>query len=187
MKTIQFEIDQDGIAVLTIDLPHQTMNVLDPIFMEELETSIDRILSEESIVGAVLTTGKKDFMAGADLRMIQDLIASAKTSDVETVYEGAIRFNRIFRKMETGGHPAKALSKSAAFAKPIVAATRGLSLGGGFELALACHYRVATPEAKFGLPEVKVGLLPGGGGGPSVSRVLLGFKLRFNLSRPERT
>ena len=85
MKTIQFEIDQDGIAVLTIDLPHQTMNVLDPIFMEELETSIDRILSEESIVGAVLTTGKKDFMAGADLRMIQDLIASAKTSDVETV------------------------------------------------------------------------------------------------------
>ena len=119
MKTIQFEIGQDGIAVLTIDLPHQTMNVLDPIFMEELETSIDRILGEESIVGAVLTTGKKDFMAGADLRMIQDLIASAKTSDVETVYEGAIRFNRIFRKMETGGHPAKALSKSAAFAKPI--------------------------------------------------------------------
>ena len=172
MKTIQFEIDQDGIAVLTIDLPHQTMNVLDPIFMEELETSIDRILGEESIVGAVLTTGKKDFMAGADLRMIQDLIASAKTSDVETVYEGAIRFNRIFRKMETGGHPAKALSKSAAFAKPIVAATRGLSLGGGFELALACHYRVATPEAKFGLPEVKVGLLPGGGGTQRLPRLV---------------
>ena len=172
MKTIQFEIDQDGIAVLTIDLPHQTMNVLDPIFMEELETSIDRILGEESIVGAVLTTGKKDFMAGADLRMIQDLIASAKTSDVETVYEGAIRFNRIFRKMETGGHSAKALSKSAAFAKPIVAATRGLSLGGGFELALACHYRVATPEAKFGLPEVKVGLLPGGGGTQRLPRLV---------------
>ena len=172
MKTIQFEIGQDGIAVLTIDLPHQTMNVLDPIFMEELETSIDWILGEESIVGAVLTTGKKDFMAGADLRMIQDLIASAKTSDVETVYEGAIRFNRIFRKMETGGHPAKALSKSAAFAKPIVAATRGLSLGGGFELALACHYRVATPEAKFGLPEVKVGLLPGGGGTQRLPRLV---------------
>lgn len=172
MKTIQFEIDQDGIAVLTIDLPHQTMNVLDPIFMEELEASIDRVLSEESIVGAVLTTGKKDFMAGADLRMIQDLIANAKTSDVEAVYEGAIRFNRIFRKMETGGNSAKALSKSAAFAKPIVAATRGLSLGGGFELALACHYRVATPEAKFGLPEVKVGLLPGGGGTQRLPRLV---------------
>ena len=172
MKTIQFEIDQDGIAVLTIDLPHQTMNVLDPIFMEELEASIDRVLSEERIVGAVLTTGKKDFMAGADLRMIQDLIANAKTSDVEAVYEGAIRFNRIFRKMETGGNSAKALSKSAAFAKPIVAATRGLSLGGGFELALACHYRVATPEAKFGLPEVKVGLLPGGGGTQRLPRLV---------------
>ena len=172
MKTIQFEIDQDGIAVLTIDLPHQTMNVLDPIFMEELETSIDRILGEESIVGAVLTTGKKDFMAGADLRMIQDLIASAKTSDVETVYEGAIRFNRIFRKNGNRRASRKALSKSAAFAKPIVAATRGLSLGGGFELALACHYRVATPEAKFGLPEVKVGLLPGGGGTQRLPRLV---------------
>ena len=63
MKTIQFEIDQDGIAVLTIDLPHQTMNVLDPIFMEELETN-DRILGEESIVGAVLTTGKKTLWLG---------------------------------------------------------------------------------------------------------------------------
>ena len=172
MKTIQFEVDADGIAVLTIDLPHQTMNVLDPIFMEELETSIDRVLSENAIVGAVLTTGKKDFMAGADLRMIQELIQNAKSSDVDAVYEGAIRFNRIFRKMETGGHSAKALSKSAAFAKPIVAATRGLSLGGGFELALACHHRFATPDAKFGLPEVKVGLLPGGGGTQRLPRLV---------------
>ena len=172
MKTIQFEIDAEGIAVLTIDLPHQSMNVLDPIFMEELEASVDRILGEDAIIGAVLTTGKKDFMAGADLRMIQELIAGAKGSDVDAVYEGAIRFNRLFRKMETGGHPAKALSKSSAFAKPIVAATRGLSLGGGFELALACHHRVATADAKFGLPEVKVGLLPGGGGTQRLPRLV---------------
>ena len=75
MKTIQFEIGQDGIAVLTIDLPHQTMNVLDPIFMEELETSIDRILGEESIVGAVLTTGEERLYGWGRSENDQDLIA----------------------------------------------------------------------------------------------------------------
>ena len=135
MKTIQFEIDQDGIAVLTIDLPHQTMNVLDPIFMEELEASIDRVLSEESIVGAVLTTGKRLY-GGADLRMIQDLIANAKTSDVEAVYEGAIRFNRIFRKWLVG---IPVLSKGAAFE-----AYRGCDRAYHSVVALNSHWRAIT-------------------------------------------
>ena len=172
MKTIQFDIDNDGIAVLTIDLPHQTMNVLDPLFMEELARAVDKVLEDDSIVGAVLTTGKRDFMAGADLRMIQDLIANGKSSTADEVFKGSVQFNNLFRKMETGGHPAKALMKSAAFAKPFVAATKGLSLGGGFELALACHHRIACEGAKFGLPEVKVGLLPGGGGTQRLTRLV---------------
>ncbi len=171
-ETIQFAVDPDGVATLTVDLPDASMNVINEQIQKDLAELIDRVLSDDAIKGAIITTGKKDFFAGADLRMLQTLIDNKESLGAKGVYERVATLGTLFRKMETGGHPAKALSKGQAAAKPFVAAVRGMALGGGFELALACHFRLCTPNAKFGLPEVKVGLLPGGGGTQRLPRLV---------------
>ena len=168
--TIQCAVDPDGIATLTIDVPGESMNIIQSTFHEEATAVVDRVLGDDAIKGAVITTAKRDFMVGADLRLLSALIES----DISTQerFELAFRLNRLLRRLETGGHSPKALVKGRVFAKPFVAAVKGLALGGGFELALACHHRVCTPDAKFGLPEVKVGLLPGGGGTQRLPRLV---------------
>ncbi|MEM7676727.1 MAG: enoyl-CoA hydratase-related protein, partial [Myxococcota bacterium] len=171
-ETIQFTVDDDGIATLTIDLPGESMNVINEQFQKEAAELIDKVLTDDAIKGAIITTGKKDFMAGADLRMLGGLMASKESLGAKGLYERASRLNRLLRRMETGGHSAKALSKGQAHAKPFVAAIKGMALGGGFEIALGCHHRVCTSTAKFGLPEVKVGLLPGGGGTQRLPRIV---------------
>ena len=170
-ETIQFSVDSDGVATLTIDLPGESMNVINQQFQKDAAELVEKVLTDDSIKGAIITSGKKDFMAGADLRMLGELMASKSTLGVKGMYESVAGLNRFLRRLETGGHPAKAITKGQAFAKPFVAATRGMALGGGFEIALACHFRVCTPDAKFGLPEVKVGLLPGGGGTQRLPRL----------------
>lgn len=169
-ETIHFSVDADGIATLTIDVPGGSMNVINQQFRQDAATLVDRVLADDAIQGAVITTAKKDFMAGADLRMLSALITADMS--VKARFEAAFGLNRFLRRLETGGHPSKDLGAGRAFAKPFVAAVKGLALGGGFELALACHHRVCTPDAKFGLPEVKVGLLPGGGGTQRLPRIV---------------
>ncbi len=161
-ETIRYELDADGIALLTIDLPGASMNVINPEFQRDLGTLIDRIASDEKVVGAVITSGKKSgFMAGADLKGMGALFGGADRIGMAELFETVFQINALFRKLETNG-------------KPVAAAINGLALGGGLELALACHYRVCTdaPKTQLGLPEVLVGLLPGGGGTQRLPRLM---------------
>lgn len=170
--TLNFSVDDKGVAVIEIDLPDASMNVLNEALLGEFSEAVDRVITDDAIVGAVITSGKKDFLAGADLRMLQSLIAKRDELGAAGLYAENLKMNKFLRKMETGGNTAKALLKGEATAKPFVAAVRGQALGGGFEITLACHARVATKSAKFGLPEVKVGLLPGGGGTQRLPRLI---------------
>ena len=169
-ETIKVDIDSDGIALVTIDLPGQSMNVWNEGLMKEFGAFIDEFVANDDIKGAVITSGKKSgFLAGADLRML----GGTKASSVQEAFENAFKLNAALRKLETGGQPAKKLQKGEAFAKPVAAAVNGLALGGGLELVLACHYRVVAdnPKIQLGVPEVQVGLLPGAGGTQRLPRL----------------
>jgi 3-hydroxyacyl-CoA dehydrogenase/enoyl-CoA hydratase/3-hydroxybutyryl-CoA epimerase len=158
-NTINYKVDNDGVAILTIDLPGKSMNVLTPELMDDLGTLVDRLAADESVKGAVITSGKKTFIAGADIK------------DMVTAYDRGVTEKEAFgfshnltlrlRKMETCG-------------KPIAVAMNGLALGGGLEVCLACHYRVMTddPRAVVGFPEVNLGLLPGAGGTQRLPRLI---------------
>lgn len=168
MKNFTLSVEQDGIALITWDMPEKSMNVIDELVMDELENLIEKVETDEAISAAILTSGKKTFGAGADLTMLQSLLAdhaTAKENDPEAaaqrLFDAAYRLNLALRRLETGK-------------KPWVAAINGTALGGCFEITLACHARVMTDDesATVGLPEAKVGLLPGGGGTQRVARLV---------------
>ncbi|MEM7729208.1 MAG: 3-hydroxyacyl-CoA dehydrogenase NAD-binding domain-containing protein [Pseudomonadota bacterium] len=168
--TFSVELDSNGIALLTIDVPNQGMNVIDENLMADLPAFIDEFVSDETYKGLVIASGRKNgFMAGADLRMLEK--QSGELS--KETFEAGMTLNRAFRKLETGGHTDREIAREGKKAKPVAVALEGIALGGGFELALAGHYRVAadSPKVKVGLPEVLVGLLPGGGGTQRVPRL----------------
>lgn len=159
MKTIDFKLDTDGVAILTIDVKDKPMNVITPAFLEDLGESISRIRDDENVKGAVITSGKDSFMAGADLKGLVEGF-SERTNAAE-VYEFCRGYQASLRALETCG-------------KPVAAAINGTALGGGLELCLACHHRVAAinPKSVLGLPEVQVGLLPGAGGTQRLPRLI---------------
>lgn len=159
MNTLEIKTDNDGIALITIDLKDRSMNVLSPEFIAEFDQAIDEIAGDDSIKGAVVTSGKTSFVAGADLLQVVDEIVPG--ADPKEAYAKWSVLAQVYRKLETCG-------------KPFVAAINGTALGGGLELCLACHHRVAAnnPKAKFGLPEVQVGLLPGAGGTQRLPRLI---------------
>jgi 3-hydroxyacyl-CoA dehydrogenase / enoyl-CoA hydratase / 3-hydroxybutyryl-CoA epimerase len=168
-QNFTFDIDADGIALVTWDMPGRSMNVIDQKVMEELAAIVERVATESAIKGAVLTSGKEAFCGGADLTMLEAFsrtFADLKKSQGEEaankrLFEEGRKLSLIARRMETCG-------------KPWVAALNGTAMGGGFELALACHHRLAADNDKtrLGLPEIKVGLFPGGGGTQRIARML---------------
>jgi 3-hydroxyacyl-CoA dehydrogenase/enoyl-CoA hydratase/3-hydroxybutyryl-CoA epimerase len=135
------------------------MNVMTPEFMWDLSTAVERLAGDDKVKGAVITSGKDSFMAGADLIGLVESFEDM--SDVEEVYKVCRQLQQTLRKLETCG-------------KPVAAAINGTALGGGLEVCLACHYRVVAdnPKAVLGLPEVQVGLLPGGGGTQRLPRMI---------------
>lgn len=160
MKTLKLEVGSDGIALITLDDPSRTMNVVSAEFMDDFIAAIERVAADASIKGAIVTSAKPAFMAGADLKYI------LKLQEDGISLQQAVEFARkpsiqMHRRMETCG-------------KPFVAAINGLALGGGYELALACHYRVLVDDSKavVGLPEVGVGLLAGSGGTQRLPRMI---------------
>ena len=160
------DIGTDGIAVATFAVPGRSMNVINEAVIKDLAAMADDVAQNAAIKGVILTNAKGAFCAGADLEMLGRLMAGAaggnpEPAQLKRVYDEAGALSHILRKLETCG-------------KPIVAALNGTALGGGFELALACHYRVAADDDKIqlGLPEVKVGLLPGGGGTQRMPRLI---------------
>src|ERR1700691_4964074 len=135
----------------------------------ELGRIVDKIASEEAIKGAVFTSGKDGFAAGADLTMLETAgkeyarraKAEGKEAAMRAFVDGTKQLSLVYRRLETCG-------------KPVAAAINGVCMGGGFELALACHYRIVADanKARVGLPEIKVGLFPGAGGTQRVARLM---------------
>lgn len=149
---LRFEVDADGVALLTIDVPGRPMNVFTPGFSQALEDAAAQICARADVCGAVLVSGKASgFMAGADLKDLVEFHARGGSAE---------------QALAVVGPGARALRALECCGKPVAAAINGVALGGGFELALACHHRVLLdePRAVVGLPEVTVGLLPAGGG-----------------------
>ena len=189
-QNFSFDVDADGIALVTWNMPGRSMNVIDVKVMEELTAIVERVASEAGIKGAVLTSGKEAFCAGADLTMLEaqsrtfvDLLKSqGEEAANKRLFEEGRKLSVIARRIETCG-------------KPWVAALNGTAMGGGFELALACHHRVAAENDKtrLGLPEIKVGLFPGGGGTQRIARMMMpadalqfllkGDQLRLNRAK----
>ncbi|WP_428311858.1 enoyl-CoA hydratase-related protein [Hydrocarboniphaga sp.] len=158
---IRTDIDADGILLATIDMPGRTMNVFSADMMASLEALMKRVEQDASIKGVVLTSGKPAFIAGADLDMIRMFTEQARTGSTKELHELFGHLGRLFRRLE--------LSR-----KPYVAAINGLALGGGLEVSLACHERVAADDkgVQLGLPEIKLGLLPGAGGTQRLPRLI---------------
>ena len=159
MKTIDFSVDTDGVALLSIDVKDRSMNVMTPEFLSDLSEAVDKLTSDDNIKGAVITSGKDSFMAGADLIGLVETFE--QRTDAAEVYEFCRGLQTTLRRLETCG-------------KPVAAAINGTALGGGLEVCLACHYRVVAnnPKSVLGLPEVQVGLLPGGGGTQRLPRLI---------------
>lgn len=160
MKTLRLDVDADGIAAITLDAPDKPMNVVSPQFIDDMIAAIERVAGDAAIKGAIVTSGKPAFMAGADLKYILGIAGGALT--LKQAYAFSQKPSvQMHRRLETCG-------------KPFVAAINGLALGGGYELALACHHRmiVDDPKAVVGLPEVTVGLLPGSGGTQRLARMV---------------
>ena len=164
MADITHEIDSDGVAVVTWDLENRSMNVLNPKSIGEYRDTIEKLINDEKVKGIILRSAKNAFIAGADLTSDEtfgfDEVKKDKVAAAAKIYEGIMNLNKLFRAMETCG-------------KPFVAAINGHALGGGFEICLACHYRVAIDNDKIqiGQPEAKVGLIPGAGGTQRVPRL----------------
>ena len=166
MQQMKMDVDSDGIATIIWDMPGRAMNVLSTESLAEFAACIDRIKSDVAIKGVVITSGKDSFLAGADLMLVQDVTANdgkkSHEQRVEALYASPIiGFSGLLRQLETCG-------------KPVAAAINGIALGGGLEIPLGCHYRVCAdnPAIQIGLPESKIGLLPGGGGTQRLPRLI---------------
>jgi 3-hydroxyacyl-CoA dehydrogenase/enoyl-CoA hydratase/3-hydroxybutyryl-CoA epimerase len=168
---IAYDVDADGIATLTWDMPGRSTNVLNEESIEAFGAAVQRLADDESAKGAVIASAKPDFVVGGDLEMLY--VATYGTA--ADFYRVVRRLQLILRQLETLG-------------KPVVAALGGSALGGGLEIALACHHRIAADNAKarFGLPEVTLGLLPGGGGTQRLPR-LIGIAASLKLLTTGRT
>ncbi len=174
---IRFERDSDNIVTLTIDMPGQSANTMNAEFRVAFEATAEKVLADiENISGIIIASAKKTFFAGGDLK---ELI-TAKPEQATEFFNMVQNLKAPMRKIELAG-------------KPVVAAINGAALGGGLEVALACHHRIAINDSKIklGLPEVTLGLLPGGGGVARMVRMLglekaLPFLMEGKQVNPER-
>ncbi|GAA3219988.1 3-hydroxyacyl-CoA dehydrogenase NAD-binding domain-containing protein [Pseudonocardia petroleophila] len=157
-KAVRWEKGADGIVVVTLDDPGRSANTMNERFGEAFLECVDALVADkEAITGVILTSAKKTFFAGGDL----DSLSKATAADAPRFFEQSMAIKTVLRRLETLG-------------RPVVAAMNGTALGGGLEIGLACHHRIGL-DAKgvlYGLPEVTLGLLPGGGGVVRVTRLL---------------
>tara|TARA_R110000822_G_scaffold192164_10_gene330899 strand:- start:226 stop:2376 length:2151 start_codon:yes stop_codon:yes gene_type:complete len=166
MRAIRYELGSDQILTLTIDMPGQSANTMNMAFREALNETVNKVQGDlENIRGIIITSAKKTFFAGGDLKELHKV-----TRDDAEAFEGMVNgLKAQMRALETCG-------------KPVVAAINGTALGGGFEIALACHHRIVLDNnsIQLGLPEVTLGLLPGGGGTQRLPR-MIGLEAAFPL------
>ncbi len=151
MSKVSYHVDERGIAVMKINNP--PMNALDEQVMFEMEDCARRIPSDEKVKVVIVTGEGPTFVVGADIN---------KVSEVDTVEKGIDATSK--------AHTILNLIENSR--KPYIAAVNGLCLGGGTELALACHLRIAGDQAQMGLPEIMLGIMPGFGGTQRSARLL---------------
>jgi 3-hydroxyacyl-CoA dehydrogenase/enoyl-CoA hydratase/3-hydroxybutyryl-CoA epimerase len=163
-SAVKYERGSDGIVVLTLDDPNASANTMNDLYRESMHAAVDRLYEErDDLTGVVITSAKKTFFAGGNLKGM----LAATPDDAEAVFAMGQDIKADLRRLETLG-------------KPVVAAINGAALGGGLEITLACHHRIVVddPKAELGLPEVTLGLLPGGGG---VTRTVRMFGIQSAL------
>ena len=185
MTDISYKVDSDGVAIVTWDLENRSMNVLNAQSVNEYRDIVEKLVKDDQVKGIIIASAKEAFIAGADLTSNDtfnfDKIGEDKVAAAQTIYDGVMNLNKLFRTMETSG-------------KPFVAAINGHALGGGLEICLACHYRVAidNDRIQIGQPEAKIGLIPGAGGTQRVPRLagvtqdVMGFLLAGNPVTPKK-
>ncbi len=145
--------DEGGIRVISINRPQQ-LNALNRTTIDQLDRALDQASSDRSVRVVIITgSGQKAFVAGADIKEFADF----------SVEEG--------RALSADGHR-KLFDHVEKLEKPVIAAINGFALGGGLELAMSCHIRVASDNAKMGLPEVGLGVIPGYGGTQRLARLV---------------
>jgi enoyl-CoA hydratase len=144
MQTILKELREDGILILTINR-EESYNALNIQFFSEMDAALDEIYNDDKIKSVIMTgKGEKAFAAGADIKEFSNFNENQA------------------KKLSRDGQ--NVMNRMENCPKPIIAAVNGFSLGGGCELAMCCHIRVASENAVFGQPEVNLGLIPGYGG-----------------------
>jgi enoyl-CoA hydratase len=142
---------ENGVVVLTLNRP--PVNVLNTTVGQELRAAFEEIDRDAAARAVIMTGGgERAFAAGADIRELQTLAGAEAEGMVQ-------RWHHLFRRMET-------------FRLPIIAAVNGVALGGGCELAMACDLRIASENARFGQPEINLGLIPGWGGTQRLPRLV---------------
>ena len=169
MPNFKLEVDSDGIALVTWDMADRSMNVITMDVIAELAGIVEKVAADAAIKGAVITSGKEAFCGGADLTMLERMAAmyagmmknEGEEAAAGFVFNESRKLSQLYRRLETCG-------------KPWVCALNGTAMGGGFELALACHQRIAAdnPKTRLGLPEIKIGLFPGAGGTQRIARMM---------------
>ena len=145
-------LEQKGpVAVITMNRP-EALNALNDQVLRDLDAVLDQVEENEDILTVVLTGAGRSFVAGADIGQMSQLTAAQAKAF-------GVLGNRVFLKLEN-------------LTKPTIAAVNGFALGGGCELAMACEIRLASEKAKFGQPEVGLGITPGFGGTQRLPRIV---------------
>jgi len=154
-ETIIYE-KEEGIGVITLNRP-DSLNALSRKLTQELGAALDEIEADDEIKVVIITGGPDAFCAGADIK--ERAASSGKSISQSQVYFFQLKANRFFTRIED-------------FEKPVIAAISGVAVGGGCELSLVCDLRIASESARFGLPEVKLGVIPAAGGTQRLPRII---------------
>ena len=170
MSDFTYNVDADGVAVITWDVPGKSMNVLSREAFSLVEDHLDAALGDDAVKGIVITSGKDTFAGGMDLNVLATIRAESGDNPAPALFDFIMNGHRILRKIERAGMDPKTNKGG----KPIACAIPGLCLGIGTEIALACHRRFMadTPKGKIGLPEILLGIFPGAGGTTRYSRMV---------------
>ena len=152
MGYIRLEKDDAGILELIMDQPGEKVNTMGDEFIAAITVAVDEIEAQkDDIKGVYIRSGKNTFFGGGDLRKLLEMPVDMDQAEATRVFEGIMSAKAPMRKLETLGIP-------------VAVGINGACLGGGYEISLACHYRVALDDAPMGLPEAQLGLMPGADG-----------------------